>query len=191
MKRKIRYGIFETNSSSTHTITIGNAAKKLISIFNKGYYEFDEETGESDFIRPDNYIHMSFGDFGWGPEIINDVYRKIQYALTMVIETEGNHGEIKSLEDYYNTKGFKAINELVKKECGSDGIIIYNDDENEIRFESYSSDDPNKGYIVHEGYIDHDSCDFKSLQDFLDHYNISLHDFLFDSNVTLIIDGEG
>lgn len=187
MKKQIRYGVFETNSSSTHSISIGNFEDKLLNFIQKPDYEYNEDTGEfEDTTVYDGNIHVTFGEFGWQEDTYNDVYTKLIYALTMVIETEGGHynrGKIKSIEDYYESEGFKAIEKLVRKHCHC-GIVI--EDSNIVFHETESG-----GYISHNGYIDHQSCEeYKSLKDFVDHYKISLEDFIFNTDITLVTDND-
>jgi len=190
MKTQIRCGVFETNSSSSHSVSVGNYEEKIRWLLNYGD-AYDEKTNTYYEIYDDGYFYVSFGEFGWGPYVRNDVFTKLQYALTMVIETEGHHGEIQSIEDYYETEGFKAINELVKEHCKCDGVRIESRDcekePPEIIWHP-SEEDKERGWLTHEGYIDHDSCEcYKSLQDFIDEIGVSLEDFIFDTNVTLII----
>jgi len=193
MKRIIRQGIFETNTSSSHSVTIKNWEKRL---------EFVKHNLPS----PDdiwNKISMDFGEFGWEVEDYTDAYTKLQYALTMAITSESRmkfydpdndykstiiagRTPILSKEDFYNTESFKLINECVKEHCNCNGIEIVSD----IYWEKYN-DTPAKGYTIFEGYIDHQSSeDYKSLKEFLDSWGVSIEEFIFSPDVVLHTDND-
>lgn len=64
MITKIRNGVFETNSSSTHSIVI-----------NSGEYQIPKDTN----------IDILTGEFGWEIEYYSGFYDKASYALTYAI----------------------------------------------------------------------------------------------------------
>ena len=174
MKKQIRRGVFETNSSSLHSLSIHR-----MGIYTPIKYD--------DIQDDDNMLHIKFGEFGWEYEKYSDSYHKLQYALTMVLETDAR-GAV-CADDFYNTEGFKEINELIKEKFNCDGIVI------EDRFETNSyyraTWDDEYVYLSCDGYIDHQSCeDYSSLQDFLNSYGITLEDFIFDPGIELIIDND-
>lgn len=72
MKKKtdirIRQGVFETNSSSSHSISIANTGKKFC-------------TGSLP-LGKDGSISIYPGEFGWSQERYYDAYTKASYALT-------------------------------------------------------------------------------------------------------------
>lgn len=72
--RVIRIGIFETNSSSTHSLTIGN---------NRGYYNNDL------LLEHDGNIVIFPGEFGWETASYNDVETKASYCLTYAKQIGG------------------------------------------------------------------------------------------------------
>ena len=63
MKRSIRKGLFETNSSSVHTLCVDPKDIKTAN----------ERT-----------IHFGFGAFGWGPEVLNSTQDKANYMWTRI-----------------------------------------------------------------------------------------------------------
>lgn len=67
MKKIVRHGVFETNSSSSHSISISSDVDKYKTLYpnEDGVYVF---TG---------------GDFGWGYESYNDAETKANYVATM------------------------------------------------------------------------------------------------------------
>ena len=153
MKAKIRYGMFETNSSSCHAIQIKKSKYNYSGLF----------------IDDNGFAHSSFGEFGWEFEEYCYPTSKLEYALTMVAMTEPFTTE----EEFYQTKGFKEINTLLREKCHCLGLII----DNGFNDNAYSHDI--------NGYIDHQSCCYSSLDDFLADYAISLERFIFDRNVVL------
>ena len=58
--KQIRIGTFETNSSSTHSITIGS-----------GEWEI-----------PGHKVVVTFGEFGWEIETYTDFWSRLEYAAT-------------------------------------------------------------------------------------------------------------
>lgn len=66
MKQVIRKGVFETNSSSTHSIHI----------------EMDENFIPSWRTAPGEIIEIEGGEFGWEVEDYYDFYSKASYAFT-------------------------------------------------------------------------------------------------------------
>lgn len=164
--KTIRNNVFETNSSSSHSLCI-----KANNELSDSYLTVDDI---------DNHVHVEFGEFGWGYERTTDQYDKLSYLVTMLVETEGNG--CKSIQDLYKTEGFNAINKVIKEYCKCDGIII----DSVVGPASW-----NENYLVHDGYIDHQSCeDYSTVQGFLNDYGITVEQFIFNSDVILIIDND-
>ena len=178
MKRVIRYGVFESNSSSSHTLCFTNkdaARRCTLDILH------DENEWAATYEHRDaDTLNISFGEFGWGFETFIDEYTKLKYALTMTAETEDFRDE----ESFYETEGFKAINELIKEKTEFKNGVKMNDE-----FKLGHSFGGHKPAI--DGYIDHQSYeDYKCLQDFLDDYGVTLERFIFDPDVILVIDND-
>ena len=164
--KTIRLNCFETNSSSSHSLCI-----KARNGLRDSYLTVDDI---------DNHVHVEFGEFGWGYEKTSDQYDKLSYLITMVVETESN--DCKSIQDLYKTEGFNSINEIIKEYCKCDGIII----DSIVGQASW-----NENYLDHDGYIDHQSCeDYSTLQQFLDDWGITIEQFIFNSDIKLIIDND-
>lgn len=147
--RQIRRGVFETNSSSTHSVTIRH--KGLAHNCMK--------------ISKDGYIHTKIGEFGW--EIVNykEQEDRLSYLVTMAAEKNGM-GTWYRREDSLNTlvkelmktEDFKQISEEVGEHAGCRGVII----------------DPSEGYIDHQSHED-----YQTLQDFLNDYGTDVTEFVF------------
>lgn len=183
MKKQIRSKVWETNSSSCHAIYC-----------NGDDFIEDDISFLKSCIEDDGYLHIKFGEFGWEVEDYTDCFTKLQYALTMVAETECRYRPMQSEDDtidFEKTEGLKAINDLIADKLDCAGVIV----DSEMELVKYDSN-WNKGVTMiglsHDGYIDHQSStdDYNSLQDFLDYYGISLETFIFDPNVVLHTDND-
>jgi hypothetical protein len=69
--RSIRVGVFETNSSSCHSIS-----------FSKDYLDKQAEKDIQNYIS-DNSLVIELGEFGWGYDESRSSYVKASYILTM------------------------------------------------------------------------------------------------------------
>lgn len=107
-KIKIRKGVFETNSSSMHSIC------------------FD---GNSNFAQYNKPICGRFDEFGWGYDILSTAEEKLSYVLTYLVS---NYNITKNLsyknswnnyvnyEELLKNKYFIWLNEIVKDYTGFD-----------------------------------------------------------------------
>lgn len=78
-----RTRIFETNSSSMHSIAV--------SLVDRGY-DYDLP------ITDDGILYVKFGEYGWGPEILKEPIEKLSYYITDQFGGYG-HDEDSSFED--------------------------------------------------------------------------------------------
>ena len=186
MKKQIRTGVFETNSSSCHSLSINRTSKA----------DYNKDILKHCIWDDDNKLHVGFEQFGWGYETYNDPLYKLEYALTMVLETECHN-----IDNFYETKGFKLIDEFVKDTLECDGVVI----DDEITKEEYQPTKwdkekkelvadlsrPKVTWLSSDGYIDHQSSEnYSCLQDYLDDWDVTLEDFVLNPGITLIIDND-
>lgn len=155
----MRKNVFETNSSSAHSISFAKS-KKPYTVHDNLFIE-------------NGVLEIELGQFGWGIDSYNDPYTKLQYALTMVYEVETPYTDDgtcdKDNKAFYKTDGFNEIFNLLHEKY----------DIKEIEIESF------------DGYIDHQSrYGYDSLDDFLNDYNVTLENFIFNPNVILEIDND-
>ena len=171
MKRQTRISVFETNSSSTHSLTIRNG-----TLNNSNLY-----------IDYDNMVEVDFGEFGWEVSDYSDQYTKLQYILTMCACTEGR--KCITPEEFYETEGFKSISNAIANYCNCDGIRVKDDC---IRTEHYNYDDEDEYYLSIDGYIDHQSVeDYSSVKDYLEKNNISsIEEFIFNDGIIVHTDND-
>ena len=162
---QIREGVFETNSSSTHCVVV------------------TKNHGNVPPLEPDHgsLIVVELGEFGWGPECFNDFYKKLQYVLTMIYETEyateldieikGGNLPASARNEFQpdlfkNTFGFTQVDDLIYEYCG-------------YRLEPL--------YAKYCG-IDHQSCEnYSDINDFLDDNDVSLPNLLFDTGIYIVL----
>ena len=165
MKRQIRRGCFETNSSSMHSLTV---RKEGVS----GTLHVDEY---------ENKVITHFGEFGWGYDYYTDPENKLSYLVTMLVET---HGDCYSMEELCETEDFQKINNAIASYCHCDGILI------DEKLEQATSYDGIKKYEwnEHEGYVDHQSVE--SIDSLLESYDCTIEEFIFDKGIALIIDND-
>lgn len=176
MKRQIRFGVFETNSSSCHTITVSfkNVTERLSFKALHEYQSWDYDGNKSNI----DTVKLSFGEYGWGPDVVYGEIDKTKYLLTMV----GMLENFKNEEEFYQTEGFKTINEVIKEKTPyENGIKMTNGSFNNSKWDHFI-----------DGYIDHQSStdDYKSLQDFCETNNITVEEFIFNPEVFVMVDND-
>jgi len=119
---KLRRSVFETNSSSSHSISIDSDG--VIDVGNLASHIDDGVL----VIVPD-------GEFGWGPEEYTDPYTKAQYLVMQALYEEDSRGSI-----YID-----SIKSVLEEVTGVDKVIISGrilDNEDEY--------DYGHGYIDHQ-----------------------------------------
>lgn len=157
---KIRQNVFETNSSSTHSVCIS-----------KGSYE---PSGNELDPSWDNYIHTEIGEFGWEFRKYYDIDSKISYIVTMIYETElgdkfdfSNKVSVEEINTaMLESPTFNELNEYIKMTFHCDGLYVDNTD----------------------GYIDHQSStdDYANAKEFLDDAGVdSVVEFVFNPFICL------
>lgn len=143
MKRQIRQGCFETNSSSTHAICIS-----------KGDY------------CPRNHIDFKFGEFGWEMREYHSLENKASYLITAIFsstkkETDENLQKLKTILDNHNIS--YSIPEAEVKICdyddetfeyySIDGDIDHGDDAGEFIEAVLSDEDRLFRYLFGESMV--------------------------------------
>lgn len=143
----IRRNVFETNSSSMHSLVI---SKK-----DKGYsYDLPVDS--------DGVLKIPFGEFGWGPDILQTPIKKLSYLITdrgqldgeivdMIKEHCPNVKEIKlkTINSYYpegyvDHQSYGTSSEISPEELVfNNNIIVVIDNDNSCFFSDYTnSEDP-------------------------------------------------
>lgn len=138
MKKQLRKSVFETNSSSTHSICINST----------GHYMIPEK------------IHFeNDGCFGWDWETYHEVYAKAGYLYIALLERCHWHCEDKNNAEQLLNAVKDVQNELTSMltELGVKEVTF-----DDVKISEYTYGDKTSRYISFEGYIDHteDLCDF-------------------------------
>lgn len=150
--KQVRRSVFETNSSSTHSITIthGKIANNNIRV------------------DRDGYIHTELGEFGWEIWDYKGQAERLSYLVTMLAvksdvtlwcyEDDESRTEKDIVEDIMKTHEFEKLSDEIGRHARCSGVII----------------DPSDGYIDHQSHED-----YRDFQDFLDQYNTNVVEFVF------------
>lgn len=180
--RSVRRGVFETNSSSMHSIAICKDKRG----FTDNSIKVDPKT---------NLVKAEFGDYGWEWVDYTEAYDKLSYILTMAAMIFNNKIYQERIaeptkEMFFNSEEFKIINNAVKSHCLCDGI---DKDDLSQYMEVETSDWNNQKSIefyCDKGHRDWASIDHQSvcnsLDEFLEIWDLkSVEDFIFDPEVML------
>ena len=176
-----RKNIFETNSSSTHSLS----TKRNKS----GIYDFNFPMNNS------GKVPLIFGrdyDFGWGYAEYNSSYAKLNYLACMAFEchnqmlSNNNRENLKNILDVLRIKDIQKLEKVMKENVKNfKGFIV-----NEESFGRYQSDGW-KDILYLDNSIDHQSWeDYKNIDDFLKKHKVTLANFLFNPAVKLIISND-
>lgn len=93
MKIQIRSGVFETNSSSQHSLVISKVREEPTKKQLNGY----------------------FGEYGWGYEELTTQEEKLSYILTrMAMSIVEDNSDIRELDKLLKSPIFKKFDELVQ-----------------------------------------------------------------------------
>lgn len=136
MKTQVRRSVFETNSSSTHSISI---------------------VKESSNIHFPSVVEFNAGEFGWEWENYNDYLSKASYLYTAILETT----QLKVTEDLADGK--KQCKDLIDEKLNKIREILWKYgiecvfDSYEIKHYDYevSVGKHHNYYPEYDGYIDH------------------------------------
>lgn len=147
--KQIRRSVFETNSSSTHSVTI------LHNGLEPNYMSHSE----------DGFIHTQIGEYGWEIEDYDDQQDRLSYLITMLAEKNGLARWWRSeetleehVENLMKTEDFKRVSDEIGEYAGCLGVII----------------DPSDGYIDHQSQED-----YRTFQDFLNEYSTNVVEFVY------------
>ena len=157
----IRRGVFETNSSSSHSVTIkGNEEWRGMENLPK---------------NENNEVEVELGWYSWGPDELTTPSEKLSYLVTMIAE-DHNYDE----DNFDFEKSYKELPEIKQleselKEYGYSGIVITD-------FSDYCID--------HQSLYTNANDAF-SYQNFLKDWHVtSVAEFLFNPGICVIIDND-
>lgn len=157
----IRNGVFETNSSSAHSLAYGT---EYILKGSRWYQPTKEHDFSNPMYRldavPDHYRNYTFyewlGEFGWGYDVLTTPQEKFSYLLTQMADTS---------EELHESTDYKTIKEMVE-DIGCE-IVRCNDQD---------------GYVDHESHGIVNPSLFKSKKDLIT--------YLFNGNIRVYIEND-
>lgn len=115
--KQIRHSVFETNSSSTHSITILNSEDK--------------------YICPNYIPTIPFGEYGWEQETYTDYTDKLSYVVTMI----GNKANDNTEDDFLSNPHFLWLKDMVKSHCGAELAVEFLGEYSPLGYIDHQSDD--------------------------------------------------
>ena len=131
-----RTRLFETNSSSMHSIAVSSRDRG---------YDYDLP------ITDDGTLYVEFGEFGWGPDILQDPLEKLSYYIT---DQFGGYGhDDKSFED--------VVRDILENQQMKDLIEILK--AKVPGFKKLELGPASEGYRF--GYVDHQSSGLTTGED--------------------------
>lgn len=197
--KTIRYEVFETNSSSMHSLVMKMPMTGKLEKFNEdGSFELFDEEG---------YVIVKMGQYGWSTDDdrpLSSQSEKMSYLLTMVHDCElldagtvfrhmYRSDDISPSDLLKQTDGFNFLSSWVasKRENGKGISPDYNWDG--FEFEKWESVvDGHEYHIDSDYYVDHQSSvdDYTDLNDFLKKNKTTLDEVILNPQVNIIIDND-
>lgn len=157
---QVRQGVFETNSSSSHSIIIKKKDHPLEEMIDPGWHIWD---GENENDPRKGLLGFGFHDleFGRNPfHFLVSWYDRLCYAIAT----------------YHTKEGVEGIKKICSRRIkGFRGFRFPHDD--------WAHEDED-----YYGYVDHQSHGL--LEHVLEHYHISLEEFIFNDRYVIVIDGD-
>lgn len=142
MKMQIRTGMFETNSSSAHSLLIMKNRQVMTQKEIRDEFYLDEDWHKDNTIRLDSYGN----DYGREFNVLTSFRDKLSYALASMC------GSCYSLKSYI--RGGDTFHEvfepLLKKLVGVDEVEMYWDSENFHVYSDSVTDDLEQDYTTYE-----------------------------------------
>lgn len=160
MEISIRKSIFETNSSSMHTIVVAKEHKKYTpEEIDRSFHFFNEKNYKYVCIYNENDITYERYPF----RILDNFLEKTLYYIAL-LSTQNNMGK----------PGLKEVYEIIRKYLPG--------------FEEFKFPKSYPTYETFYGLVDHQSVD--TLSEFLKSNKVSLEDFLTDTRYIIFIDSD-
>lgn len=161
----IRKGVFETNSSSSHSLVVSEQG---------GFEPFNIPTNSK------GQVACLFGEYGWGGPTLYSQRDKLTYLTTYVASAEcprylSNNDD--PVKEFRRTKGYKLIDKFLQKYSNGFNLQALKKELKLIKGED--------GYSVEfPGYIDHQSIAFNP-KDKRNRFNGDLAFWLDERNETV------
>lgn len=152
---KIRNSVFETNSSSTHSIVVDQTSneEKLARI----EYDWNRKEG-----RTENTITFKTGEYDWDIDILKYPNSKLEYIFTYVMNLEDEKKKL-YLDNIFNLlekEGYKKENIIIKPFSGENDYGNIDHQSLGMLDKFLEDEEKLKNLIFHYGYyiiIDNDN----------------------------------
>ena len=119
--KQIRKGVFETNSSSVHTLSISRDGLEPSNLV----------------LNKDGNIEVEFAEFGKDEMIYDTQYEKLQYLLSFIAYSSGlYYGDASDLAELYERYDFRDVCDTICEYAGAKDIIIVGNKEAYIDHQS-------------------------------------------------------
>lgn len=110
---KIRKNVFETNSSSTHSVAMSSK--------DRGYsHEMP--------VDEDGALYIQLGEYNWGPDILYTPYDKLCYVMSYLSQSYSSYSSVEKFAEDVETGDIShtvgEIGYYLKKDCGVSNIVI-------------------------------------------------------------------
>ena len=196
MKRQIRRGCFETNSSSMHSLVVKKGDE----------YATSEECKDGCWIR-NNKLQLDYDmEFGRSPfELLDSFYGKLRYAIASLC---GSYTPKEKADKIFENEFLPIIKEVIPDVADvdfkdEDELVFYDENGKEVDAEwdyegkyYYYIKNGKKIHVKKSwkitgrdyGCVDHQSNGV--LSGFLKEHNISLKEFLTNKRYIVVIDGD-
>lgn len=107
----IRREVFETNSSSSHSIAIKGKDNNMIEVLKNRY------SGKQ--------ICIVLGEYDWGYDKLKTFEERLSYIVTMIVSCSGlSYLDSTKAEDIYELEGFKEVEKILKEKIGCNFVVI-------------------------------------------------------------------
>lgn len=162
----IRKNVFETNSSSMHSVSYSPKKDNAQLDLAKLKEEYNGKT-----------IVGTFGEYGWGYDLLCSLEEKLSYVLTSIryFDDVIDEDSVNVLDAFKENKYFKWLAEIFHEYLGCELDV-------ELKADEY--------YKM--GYVDHQSTDTLNgyIHDNEDQFKMSMMQLLLDDSYTIIIDND-
>ena len=150
---KIRRSVFETNSSSVHSVTVVGS--------NNSEYNYRGLP-----VLSDGYVHTTGGEFGWEVQTYSDPIHKLEYIVTMLHQVY----RADTCEALMELAEFKELSDLIANVCSCNGLLV--DCKDGYWDMGYIDHQSCEGYTNLDEFLDNYSV---TLEEFIFNPNVQLH----------------
>ena len=178
MKSVVREGVFETNSSSAHTLAFRTLQKPKLKPPEKFQH----------YIKDDGYIHVKLGTYGRECDILETLTEKLSYIASGIIFWSENNIENKEWwndekvnEDTVPPKEWRAwLTDQEKIESDPEWQLVVDE------VKAYLPDCKGIKLLPSHGFIDHQSSGF--YEKIINGKQHTLKEILFSDDVYILVD---